>query len=92
MTDAMDAETTEDAQVAADVEAAVKAAQAAPPQPPTVGAYSQRELLFVEREREGLLTFTYIRNDGTPQNLEWCAATPCSLSPQPSLLLVHQRR
>ena len=38
-----------------------------------MGAYSQRELLFVEREARGELAFRYIRNDGDPQNLEWCA-------------------
>ena len=45
-----------------------------PPSSSAVGAYSQREFAFVEREKRGELTFSYIRNDGDPQHLEWCAA------------------
>lgn len=50
-------------------------APAAAPAPSTgaIGAYSQRELQFVEREARGELAFRYIRNDGEPQHLEWCA-------------------
>lgn len=38
-----------------------------------MGAYSQREFQFVEREARGELAFKYIRNDGDLQNMEWCA-------------------
>jgi hypothetical protein len=38
----------------------------------SIGAYSQRELLFVQREEKGELSFKYIKNDGNIQNLEWC--------------------
>lgn len=39
----------------------------------SMGAYSQREFQFVEREARGELAFKYIKNDGDPQNMEWCA-------------------
>jgi hypothetical protein len=47
------------------------------------GAYSQRELLFVEREAKGELSFKYIQNDGNIQNLEWCVlALQAQLNPR----------
>jgi hypothetical protein len=38
-----------------------------------IGAWSQREFVFLEREEKGELTFKYIRNDGQTDNLIWCA-------------------
>jgi hypothetical protein len=56
-----------------------------------VGAYSQREFQFVEREARGELSFKYIYNDGEPQNLEWCAwwSMQLTAAQQPT---AHQRR
>lgn len=39
-----------------------------------VGAYSQREFVFHEREDKGELSFEYIVNDGNPNHLIWYAA------------------
>jgi hypothetical protein len=64
-----------------------EAAPAEPPQDPTavkpeskvtdpdlsqIGAYSQREYVFHEREDKGELSFEYIVNDGLPNHLIWC--------------------
>lgn len=43
----------------------------ATPDTKNVGAYSQRELVFVEREEKGELSFQYIRNDGETNHLIW---------------------
>lgn len=37
-----------------------------------IGAYSQREFVFHEREGKGELSFEYIVNDGQPNHLIWC--------------------
>jgi hypothetical protein len=60
-------------------------ASAPAPSTSAIGAYSQRELQFVEREARGELAFRYIRNDGDPQHLEWYASL--SLCLQLNMLL-----
>lgn len=45
-----------------------------------VGAYSQREFVFHEREAKGELSFEYIVNDGQPNHLIWCVAPDNSRS------------
>lgn len=47
----------------------------ATPDTKIVGAYSQRELVFVEREEKGELSFQYIRNDGETNHLIWSGRT-----------------
>jgi hypothetical protein len=37
-----------------------------------IGAYSQREYVFHEREDKRELSFEYIVNDGLPNHLIWC--------------------
>lgn len=54
-----------------------------------MGAYSQRELLFVAREAAGELSFRYIRNDGDPQNLEWCGSGPSASAEPPGAVGAH---
>lgn len=43
----------------------------ATPDSRNIGAYSQRELVFVEREEKGELSFRYIKNDGETDHLIW---------------------
>lgn len=43
-----------------------------PAEATAVGAYSQREYVFHEREGKGELSFEYIVNDGQANHLIWC--------------------
>jgi hypothetical protein len=48
---------------------------------PAAGAYTAREEFLQKLEKEGQLSFKYVRNDGHPDNSVWCGSLSVMLTP-----------